>query len=159
MHLTNILTTLLVVSLGAARPNGVGIPETAAIEPRETDTEATDRLLFDTPMSTFLDAKRLLNPSTLDWTDNGCGAKADDVITDHPDGFDFLPACQRHDFGYRNYKKQGRCDDSDKAKIDQNFRDDMDRICGAAPGFIKKLQCMGYAEVYYLGVRVGGDLC
>jgi hypothetical protein len=159
MHLTNILTTLLAVSLGAARPNCVGIPEKAAIEPRETDMEATDRLLFDTPMSTFLDEKRLLNPSTLDWTDNGCGAKAGDVIVDNPDGFDFLPACQRHDFGYRNYKKQGRCDGKDKVKIDQNFRDDMDRICSEAPRLSKKIRCGLMAEVYFLGVRVGGDLC
>ncbi len=48
------------------------------------------------------------------WTDDGCSIPApvllrlkrehgEDFDKDRPFGFNFLPACQRHDFAYRNY--------------------------------------------------------
>lgn len=151
MHLTHILTVLAVISLAVARPITVNSSETATLELRETAIQATDRLLFDTSMYIFLDKKRLRNPSTLDWSDNGCT-----IVPDRPNGFNFLTACQRHDFGYRNYKHQGRCGESNKLKIDLNFREDMISICSVVSPQDKKNLCLANAETFYTGVRTLG---
>lgn len=91
---------------------------------RETDPEATDRLLFSTSISNFLYAKSIKNPGSLDWTDDGCSNSPD-----APAGYNFLPSCQRHDFGYRNYKKQGRFTDANRLRIDNNFKSDLYNQC------------------------------
>ena len=151
MHLTNIFTVLATVSLTVAGPIALDSPEPAVLEARETAIQATDRLLFSTPMYIFLDKKRLRNPSYLIWSDDGCS-----FVPDQPNGFNFLTACQRHDFGYRNYKAQGRCGESRKLKIDLNFRQDMINICSVFSPESKKNQCLQNADNYYTGVRTLG---
>jgi len=91
---------------------------------RETDREATDRLLFQTDIDTFLNDRAAQNPNTLDWSSDGCTDSPD-----NPGGFDFLPSCQRHDFGYRNYKKQGRFTDDNRLMVDDDFKKDMHNKC------------------------------
>jgi Prokaryotic phospholipase A2 len=51
----------------------------------------------------------------LDWTSDGCSDSPD-----KPLGFNFVPGCYRHDFGYRNYKKQGRFNETTRKTIDDN---------------------------------------
>ena len=113
---------------------------------RQTDLEAiTDTLLFSDTMSQFQAARNAQDPPELDWSSDGC--------TDSPDnplGFDFLASCQRHDFGYRNYKAQGRFDDAGKARIDSNFKSDMFDQC-MTEGDLQTV-CDGVAELYYEAV-------
>jgi hypothetical protein len=45
----------------------------------------------------------------------------DVILTRRQAGYPFEPGCQRHDFGYRNYKAQGRFTDANKLRIDDNF--------------------------------------
>ncbi|KEF61054.1 uncharacterized protein A1O9_02619, partial [Exophiala aquamarina CBS 119918] len=105
----------------------------------------TDRLLFSTPISEFLIARDSRTPSELDWASNGCSFSPEEPL-----GFDFEPSCQRHDFGYRNYKAQRRFTDSGKASIDDNFKRDMDNQC-ATEGVLEDL-CGGVADLYYQAV-------
>jgi len=87
---------------------------------RQSDLEAiTDTLLFSDLMAEFQAARAAQDPPELDWSSDGCSYSPDD-----PFGFDFLQSCQRHDFGYRNYKAQGRFDDAGKSRIDNNFKSD-----------------------------------
>ena len=88
--------------------------------------------------------------SKSDWSDNGCTASPD-----NPLGFDFRQSCQRHDFGYRNYKAQSRFTDPAKATIDDNFREDMYNQC-ATEGALQGL-CRGVADLYYAAVREFGS--
>lgn len=77
----------------------------------------TDQLLFNTTLPSFITHRNAQSPSTLDWTSDGC--------TDSPDnpfGFPYVPACNRHDFGYQNYRHQNRFTDSGKLSIDNNFK-------------------------------------
>lgn len=77
----------------------------------------TDQLLFNTTLPNFITRRNAQDPSTLDWTSDGC--------TDSPDnpfGFPYVPACNRHDFGYQNYRLQNRFTDSGKLNIDNNFK-------------------------------------
>jgi Prokaryotic phospholipase A2 len=81
----------------------------------------------------------------LDWSSDGCSASPDD-----PFGFTFLPACHRHDFGYRNYRAQGRFTESNRLAVDNRFRSDMYGICGS------NWFCRRTADVYYWAVRQFG---
>jgi hypothetical protein len=87
----------------------------------------------------------------LNWTRDGCST---------PSGLglgyteDFRPACNVHDFGYRNLKVFERTDANRKA-TDEAFHGNMDAIC-AAKSWYKRPACYTAAYAYYQGVRVGG---
>ena len=88
----------------------------------------------------------------LDWNRNGCSA---------PDGLglgymeDFRPACNVHDFGYRNLPLWERTDANRKA-TDENFHSNMDGLC-AAKKWYKRPACYSASFAYYEAVRIGGD--
>ncbi|GGR46856.1 hypothetical protein GCM10008959_04870 [Deinococcus seoulensis] len=88
----------------------------------------------------------------LDWTRDGCSA---------PDGLglgyreDFRPACNVHDFGYRNLKIYQRTD-ANRATTDDAFYTNMKSIC-AAKSWYARPACYSAAYAYYQGVRIGGS--
>ena len=111
------------------------------------DMTDTDRLLFFSSMAEFQAARNVMDPSSLFWNSNGCS-----YSPDHPLGFDFKPSCQRHDFGYENYKSQGRFKRG-KRSIDDNFRKDLyDQCAVEGAGSL----CRGVANIYYVAVRIFG---
>jgi hypothetical protein len=74
---------------------------------------------------------------------------------DNPFGFPFTPACNRHDFGYTNYRLQTRFTVSAKLKIDNNFKTDLYYQCSSVS--LSSI-CRALADVYYAAVRAfGGD--
>lgn len=87
----------------------------------------------------------------LSWSRDGCSA---------PDGLglgyreDFRPACNVHDFGYRNLKVYQRTD-SNRKTTDVAFHTNMKSIC-AAKSWYKRPACYSAAYAYYQAVRVGG---
>ncbi|MDB5046403.1 MAG: phospholipase [Deinococcus sp.] len=90
--------------------------------------------------------------SGLDWGRDGCSA---------PDGLglgyreDFRPACNVHDFAYRNLKVYERTS-ANRLTSDQVFQTNMNTIC-AAKSWYARPACYSAAYAYYQGVRVGGD--
>ena len=64
-----------------------------------------------------------------------------------------LSSCQRHDFGYRNYKAQSRFTDSNKLRIDNNLKSDLYNQC--ATESLTEV-CDATADVYYAAVRAFG---
>lgn len=109
----------------------------------------TDKLLFDTSMDDFQAARDAEDPPELDWYSNGCTASPESPL-----GYNFHPSCQRHDFGYHNYKNQGRFDEG-KDAIDSNFKADMYNECDKH-GVLSSAVCKGVADVYYEAVHVFG---
>jgi hypothetical protein len=107
----------------------------------------TDTYVFHTSLSSFVSI-RGTQPynGQLDWTSDGCSASPD-----NPFGFNFLPACYRHDFGYRNKKKQARFNETTRKTIDDNFYTDLKTICGG------NTICKGTAWTYYQAVRQFGN--
>jgi len=106
----------------------------------------TDDYLFNKSLSQFVSIRNQApNSDQLDWSSDACSWSPD-----QPLGFDFKPACWRHDFGYRNYKKQGRFNETTRLTIDNNFKDDMYTICNG------NSICNGAANVYYAAVRQFG---
>jgi len=59
-----------------------------------------------------------------DWTSDDCTGGLD-----RPAGFDFRPACRRHDFGYRNYRAAGALA-AHKDRLDRALLADLSRTCG-----------------------------
>ncbi|MFC4425643.1 phospholipase A2 [Deinococcus navajonensis] len=90
--------------------------------------------------------------SGLNWTRDGCSA---------PDGVglgyreDFRPACNVHDFAYRNLKVYQRTDANRKTS-DDVFYTNMKAIC-AAKSWYARPACYSAAYAYYQGVRIGGS--
>jgi hypothetical protein len=103
----------------------------------------TDQYLFSTSLDRFVSI-RAEKPyaDQLDWSSDSCS-----YSPDNPLGFDFGSSCNRHDFGYRNYKKQDRFTENNRLKIDNNFKADMYSQCG------DNVACKGTANVYYEAVR------
>ncbi|KAF5987098.1 phospholipase A2 [Fusarium coicis] len=141
---TSLLTLIPAVF---ALPTG----EDAAVSKRQSANTVTDQLLFSVTLPTFTARRNARDPPTLDWTSDGCTSSPD-----NPFGFPFVPACNRHDFGYNNYRIQSRFTVSNKARIDSNFKTDLYYQCtsSSAAG-----ACRALADVYYAAVRAfgGGD--
>ncbi|GAB3585827.1 phospholipase [Amycolatopsis endophytica] len=132
---------LSTAALATALVSGAGTAQAVDIE------SVTDTYLFGTSLSRF-EQIRADQPyaSSLDWSSDTCSWSPD-----KPFGFDFAPACHRHDFGYRNYKKQDRFTSTSRKKIDDNFYTDLKNICGS------NVACKGTAWTYYQAVRQFGD--
>jgi len=106
----------------------------------------TDDYLFSKTLAQFGTIKaQQPYADQLDWSDDGCSWSPD-----NPFGFKFLPACQRHDFGYRNYKKQSRFNETTRLRIDNNFKADMYFQCAGS------WACNRTADLYYAAVREFG---
>jgi Prokaryotic phospholipase A2 len=92
-------------------------------------------------------------PQPYDWTDDGCSNPVlPEGLKDRPALlFSFKDACERHDFGYRNYGKyygrQISPTDATKAWIDAIFLGDMNAACADSSS------CLVWAAAYYNAVR------
>ena len=105
---------------------------------------------YDAQYAAYASSRSLPYPG-LDWSRDGCSA---------PDGLglsyreDFRPACNVHDFGYRNLKVYQRTD-ANRRTTDEVFHGNMDGIC-AAKSWYKRPACYTAAYAYYQAVRIGG---
>ena len=108
--------------------------------------QITDQYLFSASLTDFQQLRAdQPNGDQIDWSSDGCSN-----APDNPFGFNLVKACYRHDFGYRNYKRQGRFTESSRLTIDNNFKDDMYEVCNG------NWACNRFADTYYLAVRQFG---
>jgi hypothetical protein len=84
------------------------------------------------------------------WSSDNCSGPPKDFEDS------FRIACQRHDFGFRNYKAMALCARV-RESLNYTFWVDMRRICGRFSG-LKQFYCARWADVYYFGVSMG-SLC
>jgi len=141
----------LLALAAAALPLTTALPTTSTLTTRETIQETTDNLLFVKTMPQFQEARNARNPSTLDWSSDNCSSSPD-----NPLGFKFTQSCQRHDFGYRNYKKQSRFTETNRKRIDDNFLKDLNNYCDGVSAVLEGA-CKALAQVYYKAVREFGS--
>ena len=120
---------------------------------------ATDGLVA-APLDVFTAARAVRNgPVGLDWSSDGCSVP---VVREPersiPQGFDFRASCERHDFGYRNQKAQGRFTEESRRALDDGFRADMGAVCGQQGGWFgfRTRLCDHIADDYYFWVRSCG---
>lgn len=86
-----------------------------------------------------------------DWSTDYCSSSPD-----NPLGFSFKQSCQRHDFGYRNYKAMNGFP-ANKDRIDNAFYADLKRIC-ATYATVLRPACLSLAWTYYQAVHTLGSL-
>lgn len=129
-------------------------PVAAAPAARNKTVELVWHYLFRIPITGFEKARRAgEHKAVLDWSSDGC-SKA----PDRPSGFDFLPSCQRHDFGYRNYKRLQMFNERTRKLIDDHFKQDLYHYCDHFSGLMsfKGVACRRIADTYWLVVRNAG---
>ncbi|KFX88789.1 hypothetical protein V495_05155 [Pseudogymnoascus sp. VKM F-4514 (FW-929)] len=126
-----------------------------ALESRATTcTKAgVDKLTFKVSIGSFEKARKAKNPSKCNWKSDNCSWSPD-----KPDGYNFIPSCHRHDFGYRNTKAQKRFTKAMKKKIDDNFKKDLYHYCAQFSGWSswKGVECRRLADIYVAFVRKYG---
>lgn len=111
----------------------------------------TDEYLFTLSLPRFVDVRAdRPHADQLDWSSDSCSWSPD-----KPFGFEFGSGCDRHDFGYRNYKRQQRFTEEHRHAIDDNFKADMYSSCGPDPAH-GELVCKATANLYYFAVREFG---
>ncbi|MBB5955681.1 hypothetical protein FHS29_002262 [Saccharothrix tamanrassetensis] len=139
--MTSLRAAFAVVLTSLALLVGAG-PAQAAIDA----PAVTDDYVFGKTLAQF-SSIRAGTPyrDQLDWSSDGCSWSPD-----NPFGFKFLPACHRHDFGYRNYKRQGRFNETTRLRIDDKFKADLYHQCAG------NWACNRTADLYYKAVREFG---
>jgi hypothetical protein len=152
----------LAFTVGAASLGGVVLPAYAAKvtqSHRWSAEEETDRMLFSLTLSSFSGEWDLHQGEgpwkyALNWTSDQCSKSMD-----KPDGFDFVAACRRHDFGYRNYRAQERFTEDNRHRIDDNFKKDMYTVCAGYKGWRswQGVSCRRWADSYHQFVRQFGN--
>ncbi|KAG8809783.1 hypothetical protein FRC17_003256, partial [Serendipita sp. 399] len=120
----------------------------------------TDEILYKYTIDQFLTAKAQRNPPELVWDKiDGCSG----LLTPNgvPSLYNFRPSCERHDFGFANYRKQNRLCRGSRNALDQQFKKDMNDHCSKRFGrwyeYFQRRACRAAAEAYYLGVAYGYD--
>ncbi|KAM0708665.1 hypothetical protein Q7P35_005317 [Cladosporium inversicolor] len=104
------------------------------------------KLMFGSSMAEFQSARNAKSPSCFDWYYNKCT-----LSPDRPLGFNFIPPCQRHDFGDTNFSKKKQWNPVNKARTDWKFRTDMWAVCDRLTGWknvLKRATCMVVANKY-----------
>ncbi|KAI1846912.1 hypothetical protein JX266_007133 [Neoarthrinium moseri] len=143
------MKSLALVAVFLLQTTGLAAPTNPA--KRQDINTITDQILFDITLPEFTTRRNAKNPSSLDWESDGCTSSPD-----NPLGFPYVPACNRHDFGYNNYRLQSRFTVSAKDAIDTNFKDDLYYQCDVYGRSVSI--CKVLADVYHaFVVEFGGD--
>ena len=121
----------------------------------------TDRLVFSVSMAEFISARSaVFGGDELDWSTDGCSVgPVSEPSRSQPGGYDFRGACWRHDFGYRNYKRQARLTEDARKRIDDRFHRDMYDVCDQYSGWraYRGVECRRIADIFYAVVRACGQ--
>ncbi|TRZ72053.1 MAG: hypothetical protein D4R95_05675 [Actinobacteria bacterium] len=122
--------------------------------PALSTIEAVRHIEFDLDITTFTRQRSSLRRQypTLDWTTDGCSAP---IVGSEGKSFNFRSACDRHDFGYRNFKNLGLFDTSTRTLIDEQLHRDMNTSCDSQRRTFK-VRCIAWSEIFYTMVRAAG---
>ena len=121
-----------------------------------TDRDFVEHLLYATPISGFIAA--VGGDAWFDWSTDFCSAP---FVGSTGRSFNFINACRRHDFGYRNLqlleRRYGRdtWNSSSRRRVDQQFLADMKSHCRSRPWYDEPT-CFAWAETFYTAVRLAG---
>lgn len=87
-----------------------------------------------------------------DWSRDGCSTSGMGLgYTDT-----FRPACNVHDFGYRNFHRYTTlANETARKQVDDNFLNNMNSIC-YPKSWLSRAACYSAAYAYYTAVRTAG---
>jgi len=145
--ITAVLTSTTIPLAALAKP----FPDPPAVPPRLALVES---YTFKVSMTTFQKARNArVHADILDWSSDKCSKSPD-----KPSGFNFVPSCERHDFGYRNYKRLGLFNEDLRHRIDDNLKRDLYKYCSQFSGWSswRGVECRRIADIYYDAIRACG---
>jgi hypothetical protein len=161
-------TTVLAASaLPASGLAAAGLPASGLAAPSRAASSAMDPsvvewLSFGVDIGTFVSTRAAPVPGPYDWSSDGCSTPLPVGLGDTGRSYNFRAACQRHDFGYRNYRlldasgAQGQWwNETTRRRIDDQFLFDMLASCAPRP-WTQRTSCRAWARVYHRAVRVAG---
>ena len=130
------------------------LPLDAPPVPVLSNVDAVRHIEFDLDITTFARQRFSLRRQypNLDWSHDGCSAP---IVGSEGRSFNFRTACDRHDFGYRNFKALGLFDTSTRTLIDEQLHRDMNRACDSQRRTFK-VRCIAWSEIFYTMVRAAG---
>jgi hypothetical protein len=151
-HVLRVLVAVT-ITLTVASPAAAGSLHSAA-----GDQAFVERMLYATSMTGFV-ASVGADP-WFDWNTDFCSAP---LIGSTGRSFNFMNACRRHDFGYRNLHLldrrygAGHWTPSTRERVDRQFLTDMRNHCWSRAWYDVPT-CLGWAEAFYRAVRLAGGL-
>ena len=119
-----------------------------------SNADAVRHIEFDLDIASFARQRFSMRRQypTLDWTTDGCSAP---IVGSEGRSFNFRTACDRHDFGYRNFKALGLFDTSTRTLFDEQLHRDMNTSCDSQRRTLK-VRCIAWSEIFYTMVRAAG---
>ena len=119
-----------------------------------SNADAVRHIEFDLDIASFARQRFSMRRQypTLDWTTDGCSAP---IVGSEGRSFNFRTACDRHDFGYRNFKALGLFATSTRTLIDEQLHRDMNTSCDSERRTLK-VRCIAWSEIFYTMVRAAG---
>jgi hypothetical protein len=130
------------------------LPLDASPVPVLSNVDAVRYIEFDLSIAGFTQQRFSLRRQypTLNWTSDGCSAP---IVGSQGRSFNFRAACDRHDFGYRNFKALAIFDTSTRKLIDEQLHRDMNTYCNSQRRTFK-VRCIAWSEIFYTMVRAAG---
>jgi hypothetical protein len=122
--------------------------------PRQALVAAADGYM-NLPLETFQATKRV-QPPPYNWSSDGCSFGE----LSGPFRESFNRACDRHDFGYRNYGGTGLALDRTEARrtrVDDRLRDDLNGVCRSQHAGLTETPCLAAAQAIYATARSQGS--
>lgn len=138
---------ILATVLTAAAPAGAAAPTKLEVLSGWTQTSAASANAWNAARTN----RAAWASYAFDWSTDSCSDSPD-----NPLGFDFDLSCQRHDFGYRNYRAAGLFA-ANKDRVDSAFYADLQRRCAGYATAVRPA-CLSLAWTYYEAVHHFGSL-
>lgn len=161
-----ILANLVVAAttlLAAAALPASGLPAHALPPPIAMDPAVVEWMTFGVDIGTFVSTRSAPSPGPYDWSSDGCSTPLPVGLGDTGRSYNFRAACQRHDFGYRNFRLLDAAgphgqwwNETTRRRIDDQFLTDMLVSC-APRQWTQRTSCRAWARVYHRAVRVAGN--
>lgn len=156
-------TLLAAAALPASGLAASGLPAHGLPASVAPDPAVVEWLAFGVDIGTFTSTRAVPIPGPYDWSSDGCSTPLPVGLGDTGRSYNFRAACQRHDFGYRNYRLLDASgghgvwwNETTRRRVDDQFLTDMLVSCSPRP-WTQRASCRAWAQVYYRAVRVAGS--
>lgn len=134
---------------GPAADGATGAQQGINLDKPVSDRElryVTDYLVFQASMRDFQHVRRQrLLSSQVSWDTGACNTTLRDSVSG------FGPACERREFGYRNFDRQGRFDGGMRERVDKRFKRELRARC-AGEDIVGRTSCERKADLYFATV-------
>ena len=161
--LANLVVAATTLLAASALPTSGPARSRVCPPPSAMDPAVVEWMTFGVDIGTFVSTRAAPFPGPYDWSSDGCSTPLPVGLGDTGRSYNFRAACQRHDFGYRNFRLLDAAgahgqwwNETTRRRIDDQFLTDMLVSCAPRP-WTQRTSCRAWARVYHRAVRVAGS--